>query len=370
MTVKTMVGDRVANEKPVASLAALAEAIERDLSSLALSLREPSVVSIDPAPLIDAARRLVQVQGALLLIDEEGLAALTQLVRDQLITSGQHATTPQYSSYLIVQQLHQLMRQALANCLRGQTLTAGDLLRCWHQQLAIGGPSTLQPSMLVAIDIDPNAVTGLPPAEVTDQPPPDPDQSLLKLLRAQDDLDLREAAQQIAALFAQAAAGFKERDEFCYWQAIHACLLEYASTGGDAASIKKIAAAGVRLLRQRDHQSTASAGAALRSVTRNALFELAQRPVQTALARAVVKLFRIDQQFAEPSNGIATDSAIDEGFAAWTSALDKMISTIETNPACIVDPSAWNALVDTANTWASLSPVADLSGRPNRVAVR
>jgi len=142
-----MVGDRVANETPVASLAALAEEIERDLSSLALSLREPSVVSIDPAPLIDAARRLVQVQGALLLIDEEGLAALTQLVRDQLITSGQHATTPQYSSYLIVQQLHQLMRQALANCLRGQTLTAGDLLRCWHQQLAIGGPSTLQPSM-------------------------------------------------------------------------------------------------------------------------------------------------------------------------------------------------------------------------------
>jgi chemotaxis protein histidine kinase CheA/DNA-binding NarL/FixJ family response regulator len=359
-----MVGDRVANETPVASLAALAEEIERDLSSLALSLREPSVVSIDPAPLIDAARRLVQVQGALLLIDQEGLAALTQLVRDQLITSGQHATTPQYSSYLIVQQLHQMMRQALANCLRGQTLTAGDLLRCWHQQLAIGGPSILQPSMLVAIDIDPNAVAGLPPPEVTDQLPPDPDQSLLKLLRAQDDLDLREAAKQIAALFTQAAARFKQRNERYYWQAVQACLLEYAIAGGDTAPIKKIAAAGVRLLRQRDHQSTASAGASLRSVTRDALFELAQRPLQrplqTALARAVVKLFRIDQQFAEPSNGIATDSAIDEGFAAWTSALDKMISTIETNPACIVDPSAWNALVDTANTWASLSPVADL----------
>jgi chemotaxis protein histidine kinase CheA/DNA-binding NarL/FixJ family response regulator len=57
---------------------------------------------------------------------------------------------------------------------------------------------------------------------------------------------------------------------------------------------------------------------------------------------------------------MATDPAIDEGFAAWTSALDVLISAIETNPACIVDSAAWSSLVDTANTWASLSPVADL----------
>ena len=106
-----MVGDRVANEPPVASLAALVEEIERDLSELGLSLREPNVAGIDPAPLIDAARLLAQVEGALLLIDQDGLAALTQLVRDQLITSGQHATTPQYSSYLIVQRFQQVMRE-------------------------------------------------------------------------------------------------------------------------------------------------------------------------------------------------------------------------------------------------------------------
>ncbi|MCX7215486.1 MAG: response regulator [Burkholderiales bacterium] len=355
-----MVGDRVANEAPVASLAALAEEIERDLSELALSLREPNVAGIDPAPLIDAARRLAQVQGALLIIEQEGLAALTQLVRDQLITSGQQTTTTQHSSYLIVQRFQELIRQGLANCLRGQTLTAGDLLRCWHQQLVIGGPSTLQPAMLVALDVDPNALADLPPPEVTDQLPPDPDQSLLKFLRAQDDLDLREAAKQIAALFTQAAARFKQRNERYYWQAVQACLLEYAIAGGDAAPIKKIAASGVRLLRQRDHQNNALAGAALRSVTRDALFELAQRPVQTVLARAVVKLFRIEQQFAVTSNGMATDPVIDEGFAAWTSALVNLISAIETNPAYIVDPAAWSSLVDTASTWASLSPVADL----------
>ena len=354
-----MVGDLIANEAPVASLAALAEAIERDLSELALSLREPNVAGIDPAPLIDTARRLAQVQGALTLIDQDGLAALTQLVRDQLITSGQQVTTSQHSSYLIVQRFQELIRQALANCLRGETLTVGELLRCWHQQLAIGGPSTLQPAMLVALDVDPNALEDLQPPEVTDQPPPDSDQSLLKLLRAQDDLDLREAAQQIATLFPQAAVRFNQRNECYYWQAVQACLLEYAIAGGDAAPIKKIAAAGIRLLRQRDHQSTVSAGSALRSVTREALFDLAQRPLQTTLARVVVKLFRIEQQFAEPSNGIATDSAIDEGFAAWTSALNKLISAIETNPACIVDSAAWDALVDTASTWASLSSIVD-----------
>jgi hypothetical protein len=235
-----MVGDLIANEAPVASLAALAEAIERDLSELALSLREPNVAGIDPSPLIDAARRLAQVQGALLLIDQDGLAALTQLVRDQLITSGQQVTTSQHSSCLILQRFQELIRQALANCLRSQTLTAGELLRCWHQQVAIGGPSTLQPAMLVALDVDPNALEDLQPPEVTDQPPPDPDQSLLKLLRAQDDLDLREAAQQIATLFAQAAVRFNQRNECYYWQAVQACLLEYAIVGGDTAPIKKI----------------------------------------------------------------------------------------------------------------------------------
>ncbi len=354
-----MVGDFVAGELPVASLAALVEEIERELTELSLSLREPSVASVDPAPLIDAARRLAQVQGTLQLIDQDGLAALTQLVRDQLITSGQQASTTQQSSYLIAQRFQGLMRHALAYCLRGQTLTTGQLLRYWHQQLAIGGPSTLHPAMLVALEIDPGVLADLPPTDVTDQPPPDPDQSLLKLLRAQDDLALREAAQQIAALFAQAAARSTQPNGGYFWQAVQACLLEYASAGGDTAPIKKIAAAGVRLLRQRDHQSTSVADTALSSVTREALFELAQRPVQTSLARAVVKLFRIEQQFTVPAKSSALDTGGDEGFIAWTSALDVLISKIEANPVCIVDPAAWNELVDVASTWDSLSSVAD-----------
>lgn len=355
-----MLGDLVGGEPPVASLAALGEEIERDLTELALALREPREASIDPAPLVDAARHLAQVQGALLIINQPGLAALTQLVRDQLITLGQQATTTQYSSYVIVQRFQGLIRQALAHCLRGQTLTTAELLRCWYQQLAIGGPSGLHPATLLALDIDPDVIADLPAQEVNDQSLPDTDQSLLTLLRAQDDLALRAAAKQIATLFAQADPRSKQHNGQYFWLAVQACLLEYADEGGDAAPIKKIAAAGVRLLRQIDHQGTSIADAALGSVTREALFELAQRPAQTTLARAVVKLFRVEQQFTLPANSIALDGVSDEGFAIWAGALDALISKIEANPSSIADPAAWNPLVDTASVWQSLSPVASI----------
>lgn len=355
-----MLGDLVSGEPPVASLTALGEEIERDLTELALALCEPSVASIDPARLIDAARRLAQVQGALLIINQSGLAALTQLVRDQLIALGQQATTTQHSSYVIVQRFQGLIRQALAHCLRGQTLTTAELLRCWHQQLAIGGPSSLHPAILVALDIDPNALAELPAQEVNHQSPPDPDQSLLTLLRAHDEIALRAAAQQIATLFAQAATRSKQRHGQFFWLAVQACLLEYANEGGDAAPIKKIAAAGIRLLRQIDHQSTSITDAALGSVTREALFVLAQRPAQSTLARAVVKLFRVEQQFTLPAHTIAFDAVNDEGFAIWALALDALISKIEANPSSIADPAAWNPLVDTASVWQSLSSVANI----------
>ena len=75
----------------------------------------------------------------------------------------------------------------------------------------------LQPSFLVKLDIEPNALhelltNGLPP-DATDPSPIDPDQSLLKLLRAQDYLTLRQAVQPIEALFAWAAAQVYPRHE-------------------------------------------------------------------------------------------------------------------------------------------------------------
>ena len=97
-----MVDDLVASEMPIASLALLVEEIGRDLTEVAQSLHQPSTASIDPAALIDAARRLAHIQGALRMIDQPGLAALTQLVRDQLISAGQNAATTPHPRYMLV----------------------------------------------------------------------------------------------------------------------------------------------------------------------------------------------------------------------------------------------------------------------------
>ena len=345
-------GELVASEQPVAWLAVLSAEMERSLTELMFSLREASQESIDPVPLVDAVRRLAQVQGALSMIDQPGLAALAHLVRDQLITSGQPGTTAQYSSEFIVQRFQTFLRKALEHLLHGNTLTTGELLRFWHQQVAIGGPTTLQPSLLVKLDVEPHILhellpDGLPP-DAMDPSPTDPDQSLLKLLRAQDDLTLRQATQPIADLFACAAARVQPHHEYVYWQAVQACLIEYTISGGDATRIKKIAAAGVRLLRLSDVESTSTLEAALRSLTRDALFELAQRPVQSALARAVVRIFRIEQQFAVPAHGITIDTTSEHALAAWTSTLDALISAIEVKSECITDSASWEALIDAA----------------------
>ena len=358
-----MASDLVASEQPIAWLAVLADEMERSLTELTLSLREVGQASIDPAPLADAARRLAQIQGALSMIDQPGLAALAQLVRDQLITSGQPGTTARYSSDVIVQRFQTFLRKALEHLLHGNTLTTGELLRFWHQQVAIGGPTMLQPSLLVKLDIEPHALhelltNGLPP-DATDPSPIDPDQSLLKLLRAQDDLTLRQAVQPVEALFAWAAAQVYPRHEYVYWQAVQAYLIEYTMSGGDAAHIKKIAAAGVRLLRLSDVESTSTLEPALGSLTRDALFELAQRPVQSALARAVVRIFRIEQQFAMPAHSIAIDTTSEHDLAAWTSALDALISAIEAKSECITDSASWEALIDAAAASAPLSVVVE-----------
>ena len=358
-----IVGDLVASEQPVAWLAVLSAEMERSLTELMFSLREASQESIDPVPLVDAVRRLAQVQGALSMIDQPGLAALAHLVRDQLITSGQPGTTAQYSSEFIVQRFQTFLLQALEHLLHGNTLTTGELLRFWHQQVAIGGPTTLQPSLLVKLDVEPHTLHELLPDDLPpdamDPSPTDPDQSLLKLLRAQDDLTLRQATQPIADLFACAAARIQPHHEYVYWQAVQACLIEYTISGGDAARIKKIAAAGVRLLRLSDVESTSTLEAALRSLTRDALFELAQRPVQSALARAVVRIFRIEQQFAVPAHGITIDTTSEHDVAAWTSTLDALISAIEAKSECITDSASWEALIDTAAASAPLSAVVE-----------
>ncbi len=340
---------------PLTSLAALAQTTEHCLGELAALLTELESSGLGDshtAALIDAARRLAQLQGALELIDQPGLAALTALVREQLINAGQPATDAPHPSRFILQRFQVFIRAALRALLRGQTLSTGELIHCWHQQLAVGGPSTRQVSALLVLDIDQHLLSDLPLTELidqahTDSAHTDPDQLLLTLLRAQDDQALRAAALPIAALFAAAATTSLTDEKCAYWLAIQACFIEFAHVGGDPTPIKKIAAAGVRLQRQpiSEHKSSADA---LGSLAREALYTLAQHPRHTTLALTVAKVFRLEQQFALPEHRIIADATDENISVALHQALDVMISAIESNPASIEDPVIWKTWIDTA----------------------
>ena len=340
---------------PLTSLAALAQTTEHCLGELAALLSEVESSGLsdsDTAALIDAARRLAQLQGALELIDQPGLAALTALVREQLINAGQPATNAPHPSRFILQRFQVFIRAALRALLRGQTLSTGELIHYWHQQLAVGGPSTRQVSALLVLDIDQHLLSDLPLTELidqahTDSAHTDPDQLLLTLLRAQDDQALRAAALPIAALFAAAATTSLTDEQCAYWLAIQACFIEFAHVGGDPTPIKKIAAAGVRLQRQpiSEHKSSADA---LGSLAREALYTLAQHPRHTPPALAVAKVFRLEQQFALPEHRIIADVTDENISVALHQALDVMISAIESNPASIEDPVIWKTWIDTA----------------------
>jgi len=337
---------------PLTSLAALAQATDQIFSELVPLLQYTNslgVAGTDPAPLIDAARRLAQLQGALELIDQPGLAALTGLVRDQLINTAQPGADVSTASRLILERFQSFIRAALRALLGGDTLSTAELIHYWHQQLAEGGPSTLQLYLLVMLDIDQSHLSDLPSAEVIEQPVPDPDHLLLKLLRAPDDQASRAAASQIAALFAEAVAMSPSAEQRAHWLAIQACFIEYALVGGDPTPIKKIAAAGVRLRRQKVLEQAPTA-IAIGSLAREALYYLAQQPLQSAPAHAVAKVFRLEQQFAMPARRIITDLTDDQMSAASNHALDVLITSIESNPACIEDTATWKAWIDTTLT--------------------
>ncbi|MEY3979065.1 MAG: hypothetical protein RLZZ375_494 [Pseudomonadota bacterium] len=350
---------------PLTSLAALAQTTEHCLGELAALLSEVESSGLSDshtAALIDAARRLAQLQGALELIDQPGLAALTALVREQLINAGQPATNAPHPSRFILQRFQVFIRAALRALLRGQSLSTGELIHYWHQQLAVGGPSTRQASALLVLDIDQHLLSDLPLTELidqahTDSAHTDPDQLLLTLLRAQDDQALRAAVLPIAALFAAATTTSLTEEQCAYWLAIQACFIEFAHVGGDPTPIKKIAAAGVRLQRQpiSEHKSSADT---LGSLAREALYTLAQHPRHTTLALAVAKVFRLEQQFALPEHRIIADVTDENISVALHQALDVMISAIESNPASIEDPVIWKTWIDTALASEFFAPAA------------
>jgi len=154
---------RVQQVVALAALAALGETITHCLSELAHALSQADSAHTDPPVLADAERRLAQIDGALILTGQHGLAALVRLVNEQLtqnhLTSSVRAgeITSQATAGL-VQRLRIILQRAIKQCLFGKTLSTAELLCCWQQLLLAECKTSLHPAMLVSLELDADAL--------------------------------------------------------------------------------------------------------------------------------------------------------------------------------------------------------------------
>ncbi|MEK0435420.1 MAG: hypothetical protein RL369_1469, partial [Pseudomonadota bacterium] len=429
---------RVQQVVALAALAVLGETITHCLSELAHALSQADSAHTDPPVLADAERRLAQIDGALMLTGQHGLAALVRLVNEQLtqnhLTSSVRAgeITSQATAGL-VQRLRIILQCTIKQCLLGKTLSTAELLCCWQQLLLAERKTSLHPAMLVSLELDADAldnasftsrldrpsgttifnlgVGGTRAADVDVHTDADADtdtdtdtdtdadadadasadQLLLNLLRAREDVGIRDAALQLSALFDQAAARTRQPETYWQWQALKAYCIEYAVAGGEVGRIKKIMSAAVRLLRLQKFESTTTSSLIpisaaseqskraasvvrqqstrlsddLASVTREALFELAQHPATSEPAREVAAAFRLTQQFQLLDHGFLTDWSIEDALAALANTADIQITAIESDAASIDDPKIWIQLAEIA---ASCQALQHLAVAINRVA--
>ncbi|MFM8463314.1 MAG: Hpt domain-containing protein, partial [Burkholderiaceae bacterium] len=103
----------------------------------------------------------------------------------------------------------------------------------------------------------------------------------------------------------------------------------------------------------------------LASVTREALFELAQRPATSEPAREVAGAFRLTQQFQLSDHDFLTDWSVEDALVDLANTADIQITAIESDAASIDDPKIWIQLAEIA---ASCQALQHLPVTINRVA--
>ncbi len=329
-----------------ASLPALVDEILRALTEVDRQLDTPAIP--------DAVQRLSEVHGALTIINEPGLAALVQLLNAQLLPSRDQGSVPADATRCAAQRLHSLMRHMLYKLLRGRGSVAADLLPIWRQLAGPEGAAGLHPSALVSLQFDIDAMPLLPPVPADGQALAESERALLSFLRAQEDAQRSEAAQQIAAAIAQACASAADVDERVRWLALRAYLIEFAQAGGDPVRARKIVAATARALRH-----VGQGGAALASLAREALFELAQRDRVTDDASDVARLFGLDSQFTASVDDPPTTCADDASASAFGEAVAEEIAAVGADSDRLRDAGRWRALADLAAGNVTSAPLAD-----------
>lgn len=316
----------------------------------------------DP-PHAHAASALAELAGALALLGEHGLAALVERLRQRMMAAidpdGQAgATLPELAA-----RLRAALRPALERSFRGQAMVAGDLLPVWQ---ALAGRDAAAEvagaAVLVSLQADP-AVDLLSPAEAEGDaaldPLPEAERALLAFLRAAGAAGRREAAGCLAALLAQVAARSDSRATQRHWLVLHAYLVELAEDHpADLAGAKNTL---VHLLRALRHRADPGLPAVLAPLVRQALFELAQRPVLwTEAARQAARAYRLAEQFsASPaSDAMRTDAPASPADERFVEQLGRWIAAREAGNDGPGPLEAWQSLVETAALSDRFQPVA------------
>lgn len=344
------------SSQPCASLRPLADEISRSLAQVARLLDTQGLLQTEPADAAataEAARCLYEVQGALAIAGEPGLAALAQSLRAQVLAGGDAGKLQAEDLAHVTRDCQRTMQRALDGVLRGIRPPAAALLACWQRVAALGGAPGLHPSALVSLQLRECALPWLPPDPRAATAPDESEQALLDFLRAQQDGQRSAAARRIADVLAHVGAQTEDADERARWLALRAFLIEFAQAGGDPVRAKKIVASTARALRHIGDDGTVLAAAA-----RDALFELAQQDCVTDDAREVARLFHLDTQFAAKDGDACGDACGDEACDAFSAAIADEIAAIDAEPGRLHDPARWHALADLAASAAAWAPVA------------
>lgn len=304
------------------------------------------------SPHAEAARALDELAGALALIGEHGLAALVKRLRERMMVAVDRDAQEGATLRELAAQLRAALRQALERSFRGQAMVAGDLLPVWQ---ALAGRDAAGEvagaAVLVSLQADP-AVDLLSPAvaegDAALDPLPEAERALLAFLRAAGAGERRAAAGCLATLLAQVAARSDSPTQR-HWLALHAYLVELA--GGhpvDPAGAKNML---VHLLRALRHRADPGLPAVLVPLVRQALFELAQRPLLlTDAGRQAARAYRLAEQFsASPaSDAVPTGVPASPADEHFVQQLGQWIAAREAGNDGPGPLEAWQALVETA----------------------
>lgn len=314
------------------------------------------------SPHAEAARALDELAGALALVGERGLAALVERLRHRMMAAVDPDAGKGAVLSALAARLRAVLRPALERSFLGPPMVAGDLLPVWQ---ALAGRDAAAEvagaAVLVSLQAD-AAVELLSPAVAEGDAPvdllPAAERALLAYLRAAGAAERRAAAGCLALLLAHVAAHADSRATRQHWLVLHAYLLELAEgPHADPAGAKNTL---VPLLRALRHRADPGLPAVLAPLVRQALFELAQRPLLlTDAGRQAARAYRLAEQFSVSPASDATRSGAPASPAdeRFVEQLGRWIAARESGHDGPGPLDAWQSLAEAAAQSDRFRPV-------------